>query len=208
MTRAPRRLLQAAAAAVVLLLLYVARSHDDGATPVATPASPNPAAPVERPAPAPSSRASSDGGTSVGGTSVAEAFRSRRSNVEVEAGGRVVRVLPDDREGSRHERFLVRVDGETTVRWRTTSTWRPASRWPSATRSSFGANTSGIRRAGSFTGPTATPTAGTGRVDPVPRPALPVTRAEVPRAGNREPGQPPRSEARTGSRSATSLTVP
>ncbi|MGH7514640.1 MAG: DUF3465 domain-containing protein [Gemmatimonadales bacterium] len=115
MTRAPRRLLQAAATAVVLLLLYVARSHDDASAPAAAPASPNPAAPVERPAPAPSSRASSDGGTSVGGTSVAEAFRSRRSHVEVETGGRVVRVLPDDREGSRHERFLVRVDGETTV---------------------------------------------------------------------------------------------
>ena len=42
---------------------------------------------------------------------VAEAFRTHRSNVEVETGGRVLRVLPDDHEGSRHQRFLVRVAG-------------------------------------------------------------------------------------------------
>ena len=38
----------------------------------------------------------------------------RRSNVEVEAAGRVVRLLPDDREGTRHERFIVRI-GEVSV---------------------------------------------------------------------------------------------
>jgi hypothetical protein len=42
-------------------------------------------------------------------------FRSRRSNVEVETGGRVVRLLPDDRQGSPHQRFLLRVAGGTTV---------------------------------------------------------------------------------------------
>ena len=107
---APRRLLLAAAAAAVLLLLFVARSHDNGSAPAAAPASANPPVPAERPAPAPDGGANSDVGTSV-----AEAFRSRRSNVEVEARGRVVRVLPDDREGSPHERFLVRVDGGATV---------------------------------------------------------------------------------------------
>jgi hypothetical protein len=35
--------------------------------------------------------------------------------VEVETRGRVVRVLADDREGSPHQRFLVRVEGNTTV---------------------------------------------------------------------------------------------
>jgi hypothetical protein len=106
----PRRLLQAAGAAVLLLLIYVARSHESGQAPAAAPGSRDHTVPVERPAPAPSSSASSDGGTSV-----AEAFRARRSNVEVETGGRVLRVLPDDRQGSPHERFLVRVDGATTV---------------------------------------------------------------------------------------------
>lgn len=108
--RAPRRLLQAAAIAVVLLLLYLARSHENGQAPAAAPGSRDRTVPVERPAPAAATRSTSDVGTSV-----AEAFRSRRSNVEIQAGGRVVRVLPDDRQGSPHERFLVRVDGETTV---------------------------------------------------------------------------------------------
>lgn len=43
------------------------------------------------------------------------AFRERRSNLQVQAGGQVVRVLPDDREGSRHQRFLVRVAPGQTV---------------------------------------------------------------------------------------------
>lgn len=47
--------------------------------------------------------------------SVAEAFRTRRSNVELEAAGRVTRLLPDDNQGSRHQRFLVRVEGGATV---------------------------------------------------------------------------------------------
>jgi hypothetical protein len=110
MARARRGLFPAAAATVVLLLLYVARSPENGTAPVAGPPSPSPPVPVERPAPGPKSSVASDPGTSV-----AEAFRSRRSNVAVEAGGRVVRVLPDDRQGSPHERFLVRVDGGTTV---------------------------------------------------------------------------------------------
>lgn len=46
---------------------------------------------------------------------VTEAFRSHRSNLEVETGGRVLRVLPDDRQGSPHERFIVRVEGGPTV---------------------------------------------------------------------------------------------
>ena len=29
----------------------------------------------------------------------------------MEAGGRVIRVLPDDREGARHERFVVLIQG-------------------------------------------------------------------------------------------------
>jgi hypothetical protein len=35
--------------------------------------------------------------------------------VEVETGGRVVRLLPDDRQGSPHQRFLLRVGGGMTV---------------------------------------------------------------------------------------------
>ena len=46
---------------------------------------------------------------------VAEAFHARRSNVQVVTGGRVIRVLPDDREGSRHQRFIIRVDRDVSV---------------------------------------------------------------------------------------------
>jgi hypothetical protein len=44
-----------------------------------------------------------------------DAFRARRSGVEVETGGRVTRVLADDRQGSRHQRFLMRVVGTVSV---------------------------------------------------------------------------------------------
>jgi hypothetical protein len=44
-----------------------------------------------------------------------QAWRERRSDVWVEASGRVDRVLPDDRRGSRHQRFLVRIRGGPRV---------------------------------------------------------------------------------------------
>jgi len=46
---------------------------------------------------------------------IAVAFDERRSGVEVEAEGRIEAVLPDDREGSRHQRFLVSVGRGHTV---------------------------------------------------------------------------------------------
>lgn len=46
---------------------------------------------------------------------VAQAFRSQQSDVVVETAGRVERVLSDDREGSRHQRFVVLIDGGMTV---------------------------------------------------------------------------------------------
>jgi hypothetical protein len=46
---------------------------------------------------------------------VLDAYRRHRSNIEVVTGGRVTRVLADDREGARHQRFLVRVAGPVTV---------------------------------------------------------------------------------------------
>ena len=89
--RRARRLLQAGFTVLLLATLYLLRSRssvsDRDAGPAAAPSLPP-----------------------LGGT-VAEAFRTHRSNVEVETGGRVLRVLPDDHEGSRHQRFLVRVAG-------------------------------------------------------------------------------------------------
>jgi hypothetical protein len=65
-----------------------------------SPPSRTPAGPVTAPA--------SDSG-------LASAFRVRRSNVEVVAAGRVTRLLPDDRTGSPHQRFVVKVTGGPTV---------------------------------------------------------------------------------------------
>jgi hypothetical protein len=48
-------------------------------------------------------------------TAIAEAFRERRSGVMVEASGKVERLLTDDREGSRHQRMIVRLAGSHTV---------------------------------------------------------------------------------------------
>ncbi len=65
---------------------------------VATPASPESSEP----------RAGSD-------DPLADAYRRHLSNVRVEASGLVSRVLPDDNEGSRHQRFIVRTPSGHTV---------------------------------------------------------------------------------------------
>ena len=41
---------------------------------------------------------------------IAEAFRDGRSNVQVGGEGRVTRILPDDNEGSRHQKFLLELE--------------------------------------------------------------------------------------------------
>jgi hypothetical protein len=47
---------------------------------------------------------------------LAEAFRAQRSNVQVEGLGVVRRVLPDDADGSRHQRFILALrDGQTVL---------------------------------------------------------------------------------------------
>jgi len=47
--------------------------------------------------------------------SVAAAFRSHAHAAIVEGSGRVAKLLADDRQGSRHQRFLLRVDGGPTI---------------------------------------------------------------------------------------------
>jgi len=46
---------------------------------------------------------------------IGRAFKNRTSNVQVEGEGVVTRILADDRSGSRHQRFIVRLKSGQTV---------------------------------------------------------------------------------------------
>ena len=46
---------------------------------------------------------------------IAAAYRAQRSDVQVSGSGTVKKVLRDDREGSRHQRFLLRLDNNQTL---------------------------------------------------------------------------------------------
>ncbi len=48
-------------------------------------------------------------------SSVENAFKDRKSNVQVEGAGKVIRLLPDDLEGSRHQRFIIRLASGQTL---------------------------------------------------------------------------------------------
>lgn len=50
-----------------------------------------------------------------GNQMVADAFREHRSGVVVEISGVVSRKLPDDLEGSRHQKFILRLPDDLTV---------------------------------------------------------------------------------------------
>ena len=53
---------------------------------------------------------------SVSPHAIAEAFRSHASNVQVSGVGVVKRLLPDDNDGSRHQRFILELsDGQTVL---------------------------------------------------------------------------------------------
>jgi len=47
--------------------------------------------------------------------SIEQAFAGQRSGVWVDAGGRVARLLADDKEGSRHQRFILALNSGHTV---------------------------------------------------------------------------------------------
>jgi len=46
---------------------------------------------------------------------IADAFATRAHSAQVEGKGTVVRVLEDDKDGSRHQRFIVRLDSGQTL---------------------------------------------------------------------------------------------
>jgi Protein of unknown function (DUF3465) len=53
--------------------------------------------------------------TAVADTSIEQAFHNRSSNAQVEGEGVVTRILPDDRDGSRHQKFIVRIPSGLTI---------------------------------------------------------------------------------------------
>lgn len=48
-------------------------------------------------------------------TAVTRAFANQQSNVQIEDKGTVQKILPDDDRGSRHQRFIVRLNSGETV---------------------------------------------------------------------------------------------
>jgi molybdopterin converting factor small subunit len=48
-------------------------------------------------------------------TELKRAYQQQRSDVQVQGFGTVVKLLRDDLEGSRHQRFIVRIDNDQTI---------------------------------------------------------------------------------------------
>jgi hypothetical protein len=79
---------------------------------------------------------------------IAEAYANQASGVQVTGAGTVSRVLADDEEGGRHQRFILRLASGRRCWSRTTSTSRRGSiRSASGTASSSTASTNGTTAA-------------------------------------------------------------
>lgn len=97
-------------AAVILIAGYFGYDLTDGSGKSSRSSQPSSPPPVHqtdsRPAP----------GTTVSTASILEsAYANQQSDLQVTGEGIVTRVLPDDNEGSRHQKFILRVTPELTV---------------------------------------------------------------------------------------------
>jgi hypothetical protein len=54
-------------------------------------------------------------GTAQNDSVLASAFKSRVSNIQVQGQGIVTKILPDDNDGRRHQRFIVRLGSGQTI---------------------------------------------------------------------------------------------
>lgn len=88
---------------VILIVAALQFRRDPSPSPQPPPRAPQASAESRRPAPVGSNAA------------LLAAAAAHESSVEVEAYGRVSRLLPDDNEGSRHQRFLVRIGDRLTI---------------------------------------------------------------------------------------------
>ena len=66
-------------------------------------------------APVASSEVSQSVSTSPENASVVQAFKQHKSNVQVEGKGEVEKILADDNNGLRHQKFLVKISSEQTL---------------------------------------------------------------------------------------------
>lgn len=48
-------------------------------------------------------------------TSLNEAYKNQQSNVQVKGTGKVIRILNDDNQGSRHQRFILKLSSGNTI---------------------------------------------------------------------------------------------
>ncbi|MEP4546720.1 MAG: DUF3465 domain-containing protein [Saccharospirillum sp.] len=44
-----------------------------------------------------------------------QSYESRQSDIQVQGDGQVIRILPDDNDGSRHQRFILRLGSSQTL---------------------------------------------------------------------------------------------
>jgi hypothetical protein len=56
-----------------------------------------------------------DSGTLTNDQILADAFNNKESNIQVSGSGRVTGVLPDDNEGSRHQKFIIELGSGQTL---------------------------------------------------------------------------------------------
>jgi len=48
-------------------------------------------------------------------TSLNEAYKNHQSNVQVKGSGKVIRILSDDNQGSRHQKFILKLSSGNTI---------------------------------------------------------------------------------------------
>jgi len=53
--------------------------------------------------------------SSSGDLTLADAFEQHQSDLQVQGSGEVVKVLTDDNDGSRHQRFIIRLNSDQTL---------------------------------------------------------------------------------------------
>jgi molybdopterin converting factor small subunit len=48
-------------------------------------------------------------------TSLNEAYKNQQSNIQVKGSGKVIRILNDDNKGSRHQKFILKLNSGNTI---------------------------------------------------------------------------------------------